>query len=117
VRGSFAVSDVGSISNVDAIPQAADELTRLEGVTAVVVCGEVDGTVHLSGRSRDDRVHMGRTLESVAEACPRGTGGGHARMGGGQIPVARADGDRPGLSDEDRNDLVERVFRALDGTE
>ena len=115
VRGSFAVSDVGTISNVDAIPQAADELTRLEGVTAVVVCGEVDGTVHLSGRSRDDRVHMGRTLEQVAEVCPRGTGGGHARMGGGQIPVARADGDRPGLSDEERNDLVERVFRALSG--
>ena len=117
VRGSFAVSDVGSISNVDAIPQAADELTRLEGVTAVVVCGEVDGTVHLSGRSRDDRVHMGRTLKRVAEACPGGIGGGHARMGGGQIPVARADGDDPGLSEEDRNDLVDRLFRALDGVE
>ena len=57
VRGPFAVSDVGRLSNVDAIPQAADELVQLEGVTAVVVLGESDGTIHLSGRSRDDRVH------------------------------------------------------------
>jgi nanoRNase/pAp phosphatase (c-di-AMP/oligoRNAs hydrolase) len=117
VRGSFAVSDVGTISNVDAIPQAADELMRLEGITAVVVCGESDGVVYLSGRSRDDRVHMGRTLERVAADCPGGDGGGHARMGGGQIPIARADGDDPGLPEPDRNDLVERVFRALDGEE
>jgi len=117
VRGSFAVSDVGTISNVDAIPQAADELMRLEGITAVVVCGESDGVVHLSGRSRDDRVHMGRTLETVAGDCPAATGGGHARMGGGQIPVARTDGDGRGISEPDRNDLADRVFRALDGAE
>jgi nanoRNase/pAp phosphatase (c-di-AMP/oligoRNAs hydrolase) len=116
VRGSFAVSDVGAISNVDAIPQAADELMRLEGITAVVVYGESDGTVYLSGRSRDDRVHMGRTLESVAGDCPAGTGGGHPRMGGGQIPVARTDGDGRGISEPDRNDLIDRVFRALNGT-
>ncbi|MFW5974033.1 MAG: DHH family phosphoesterase, partial [Natrialbaceae archaeon] len=65
VRGAFACSDVGTVSNVDAIPQAADELLRLEGVTAVVVLGEADGTVHLSGRSRDDRVHMGKALQAT----------------------------------------------------
>ena len=37
VRNAFAISDVGTVSNVDAVPQAADELLRLEGVTAVVV--------------------------------------------------------------------------------
>ncbi len=31
VEGPFAVCDVGTISNVDAIPQAADELMHLEG--------------------------------------------------------------------------------------
>jgi nanoRNase/pAp phosphatase (c-di-AMP/oligoRNAs hydrolase) len=112
VRGSFAVSDVGTVTNVDAIPQAADELMRLEGVTAVVVCGECDGVVHLSGRSRDDRVHMGRAIEGLADACPDGTGGGHARMGGGQIPVARTDGDG-GIPEPERTDLVDRVFDAL----
>jgi nanoRNase/pAp phosphatase (c-di-AMP/oligoRNAs hydrolase) len=112
VRGSFAVSDVGTVTNVDAIPQAADELMRLEGVTAVVVCGECDGVAHLSGRSRDDRVHMGRTIADLADDCPGGDGGGHARMGAGQIPVARTDGDG-GLSEPERTDLADRVFDAL----
>ena len=66
VEGSFAVSDVGTLSNADAIPQAADELITLEGITAVVVVGERDGTVHLSGRSRDDRVHMGFFKQKAA---------------------------------------------------
>ncbi|ESS07599.1 MAG: exopolyphosphatase-related protein [uncultured archaeon A07HB70] len=114
VRGSFAVSDVGSIENVDAIPQAADELMRLEGVTAVVVCGECDGVVRLSGRSRDDRVHMGRIIGSLADGCPGGSGGGHSRMGAGQIPVARTDGDG-GISEPERTDLADRVFDALNG--
>lgn len=71
VDGSFAVSDVGSVNNIDSIPQAADELIQLEGITAVVVLGERDGAVHLSGRSRDDRVHMGRALESALAGIPR----------------------------------------------
>jgi hypothetical protein len=37
-------------------------------------------------------------------------------MGGGQIPVARTDGDGRGISEPDRNDLIDRVFRALNGT-
>jgi nanoRNase/pAp phosphatase (c-di-AMP/oligoRNAs hydrolase) len=128
VRGSFAVSDVGTLSNADALPQAADELVCLEGVTAVVVCGEVDGVVHLSGRSRDDRVHMGRVVENVVAEWPAADGGGHARMGGGQIPQPEtvgatveasedanaADGGRQ-TSRLDRSALVERLFRALAG--
>ncbi|QZY02635.1 DHH family phosphoesterase [Halobaculum roseum] len=115
VRGSFAVSDVGRVSNVDAIPQAADELVGLEGVTAVVVLGERDGTVHLSGRSRDDRVHMGRALEAAVSDVDDASAGGHARMGGGQIgPQITADGseDVPVLG---REELIDRLFDAMDG--
>jgi nanoRNase/pAp phosphatase (c-di-AMP/oligoRNAs hydrolase) len=116
VRGSFAVSDVGSITNADAVPQAADELMRLEGVTAAVVCGECDGVVHVSGRSRDDRVHMGRAIDALAGDCPGGDGGGHSRMGAGQIPVARTDGDG-GISGPERTDLADRVFDVLNGVD
>jgi len=111
VRNPYAVSDVGRVSNIDSIPQAADELTRLEGVTAVVVMGEKDETIHLSGRSRDDRVHMGRTLKAVAEEMPRGEAGGHARMGGGQLSV---DGIGP-TADVDREGLIDRLFGAMAG--
>jgi len=116
VRGSFAVSDVGSVANADAIPQAADELMRLEGVTAAVVCGECDGVVHVSGRSRDDRVHVGRAIGNLADGCPGGDGGGHPRMGAGQIPVARTDGDG-GISEPERTDLADRVFDVLNGVD
>ncbi|GAB7094371.1 hypothetical protein JCM30237_15230 [Halolamina litorea] len=106
VEGSFAVSDVGTLSNADAIPQAADELITLEGITAVVVVGERDGTVNLSGRSRDDRVHMGRALQSAVEGIPNAGAGGHARMGGGQFPAA---------AEVSREALVDAIFDSLEG--
>ena len=115
VRGPFAVADIGNLSNVDAVPQAADELIHLEGVTAVVVCGERDGTVYLSGRSRDDRVHMGRALEATVEDVPNASAGGHARMGGGQIAEEE---DLPGVETNggvDRSALVDRLFRCMEG--
>ncbi|UWG49744.1 nanoRNase/pAp phosphatase [Halalkaliarchaeum sp. AArc-CO] len=114
VNGSFAVADVGAITNADAIAQAADELILLEGITAVVVWGERDGTLHLSGRSRDDRVHMGQTLQMALEEIPNASAGGHARMGGGQIPPEPVtDGDTPSV--QYRDGLVDRMFSAMAG--
>lgn len=114
VEGSFAICDVGEIGNVDAIPQAADELMRLEGVTAVVVYGQKDGTIYLSGRSRDDRVHMGETLSHAVSDIPMANAGGHARMGGGQLSVDHMEGIGPsdGVS---REEFEQRVFSALAG--
>lgn len=114
VRGVFAISDVGQVSNIDAIPQAADELRRLEGINAVVVLGNKNGTIQLSGRSTDDRVHMGKVIESAVEGIPMAGGGGHARMGGGQIPIDHMEGLGPseGLT---RDELKQRLFDAMNG--
>ncbi|THE64929.1 bifunctional oligoribonuclease/PAP phosphatase NrnA [Salinadaptatus halalkaliphilus] len=114
VEGPFAICDVGSISNTDAIPQAADELMHLEGVTAVIVYGEHDGTIHLSGRSRDDRVHMGETLRHAVSDIPMANAGGHARMGGGQLSVdhMRGIGPSDGI---DKAEFEDRLFAALAG--
>jgi nanoRNase/pAp phosphatase (c-di-AMP/oligoRNAs hydrolase) len=111
VQGPFAISDVGEVSNVDAIPQAADELILLEGVTAAIVWGIRDGVLHLSGRSRDDRVHMGRAIEAALDEIPEANGGGHARMGGGQIPL---DGDEF-VWPARRKTLTGRLRQALEG--
>jgi len=118
IKGSFAVCDVGPVSNADAIPQAADEIIRLEGVTAVVIASEKDGTIHLSGRSRDDRVHMGRVLQSVTEGISNASAGGHARMGGGQIaPQPQlSDGGEPVSSETmPREALIDRLFSSMSG--
>ncbi|WP_284007670.1 DHH family phosphoesterase [Haloarcula pelagica] len=114
VRAPYAYSDVGEVSNTDAIPQAADELETLEGVSAVVVVGESDGTLRLAGRSRDDRVHIGRAIESVLDDIPMAEGGGHARMGGGQLSVDHLNGIGPsnGVS---REELRERLFDVMSG--
>lgn len=114
VRGVFAVSDVGEVSNADAIAQAADELRRLEGINAVVVLGHKNGMIQLSGRSNDDRVHMGKTIEAVLEDVPMANGGGHARMGGGHIPIDHMEGLGPdeGVT---RDELKERLFDAMNG--
>jgi len=114
VRNPFAISDVGEVNNVDAIPQAADELLRLEGVTAIVVTGTSEGTLHLSGRSRDDRVHMGKALKAAVEDIPMAEAGGHARMGGGQLSVDHMEGIGPGdgVSFEE---FTDRLFDAMTG--
>ncbi|MEF8806719.1 DHH family phosphoesterase [Natronomonas sp.] len=109
-EGSFLVSDVDTVSNLDALPTAAEELVRLEGVTVSVVMGKADGTVHLSGRSRDDRVHMGKTLQRALGSLSDASAGGHARMGGGRV-------DLP-VSEEVSGETVElepRLFAAMNG--
>ena len=115
VEGSFAVADVGGVNNVDAIPQAADELIQLEGVSAVVIIGERDGTVHLSGRSRDDRVHMGNAIEAVLSDVDNGDGGGHSRMGGGTITPSVDPTGTEELDTVDRDALADGLFRAMAG--
>jgi len=114
VDGSYAVCDLGDVPNVDAIPQAANELTHREGVSAVVVFGNHEGTVHMSGRSRDDRVHMGDALKAAIEGIPMAEAGGHARMGGGQLSVDHMNGIGPsnGVS---REEFCQRLFRTMAG--
>jgi nanoRNase/pAp phosphatase (c-di-AMP/oligoRNAs hydrolase) len=115
VRGPFLVSDIGALSNLDAIPQAADELIKMEGVTATVVVGETSGNIYLSGRSRDDRVHMGRTLEAALTDIPGSSAGGHARMGGAQITGNDGIVDTDGGLRVEREALVERLFDSMSG--
>jgi hypothetical protein len=67
--------------------------------------------LYLSGRSRDDRVHMGRAIEAALDEVPGASGGGHARMGGGQIPIEDSDFVWPGR----RATLTDRLRRALEG--
>ncbi len=118
-QGSFIVSSVGQLNNTDAIPQAADELIQLEGVTAAVVYGCREGEIRLSGRSRDDRVHMGDALEAVITDIPGSSAGGHSRMGGAQVPLesldVEVDDETADIEREIPSSFDEQIFAALEG--
>jgi len=116
-RGSFILSDVGEVNNTDAIPQAADELILLEGVTAAVVYGSRNGTVHVSGRSRDDRVHMGDSLKAVATDVPEASAGGHSRMGGAKFPLLglATDGGEGETIEGPPQEFADSIFAGLEG--
>ncbi|RQG90575.1 DHH family phosphoesterase [Natrarchaeobius chitinivorans] len=96
-RGSSLVASVGTTSETDALPQAADFLLNLEGVDTVLAYGIVGRVIRLSGRSIDPRIHIGETLEDgFGELGPIG---GHHDMAGGRIELGLF-GDEAGDNDQ-----------------
>ena len=85
VRGDALASNVGAITDRDALAQASDRLLNMEGVRIAVVYGFKDGTVYVSGRARGTDVDLGETLRDALDAI--GSAGGHADMAGAQIPL------------------------------
>lgn len=85
VRGAALVSCVGRVAERDALPQAADFLLTLEGVSTVLVCGLVGDDVQMSARSIDPRVDIGAVLRKTFSDV--GTAGGHDNMAGARIPL------------------------------
>lgn len=110
VEGPFAISHVGEVQNSDTIPQAADELSRLEGISAVIVMGFDKDVLRLSGRTYDARVHMGSALEHALSDMEGANAGGHSQMGGGQIPREYLD-----ENDVSIGDIKEILFDTLNG--
>jgi nanoRNase/pAp phosphatase (c-di-AMP/oligoRNAs hydrolase) len=95
-RGAFACTHAGTVPSPDAVAQAADDLLRMDGLRAVVVAGQCDGTLHLSGRAAEGSVDVGEVLSRAIEGIPMADAGGHARMGGGQLSIEHMDGLGPG---------------------
>lgn len=95
IFSTFLVSSAGFINDRDALPQAADFLLRLEGISTVLVFGIVKDTVYLSSRNKDIRINIGDVLHQAFGGV--GSAGGHAHSAGGQIPL----GIFGGTSDKD----------------
>ncbi len=112
IKGSYLITSVGTVANRDAIPQAADYLLNLEGISTVVVIGLCEDTICVSGRSKDVRVNIG---EAFARAFGDiGTAGGHATMAAAQLPL----GIFKGVKDRETimrlaEDAVSRRFLAV----
>jgi len=84
IKGSYLISNVGTIRNRDALAQAADYLLTLEGITTTLVFGLGEDRIYISGRSRDDRVNIGKVMQ---DAFGEDKAGGHATLAGAQIPL------------------------------
>jgi nanoRNase/pAp phosphatase (c-di-AMP/oligoRNAs hydrolase) len=84
IKGSYLISNVGTIRDRDTLAQAADYLLTLEGITTTLIFGLGEDTIYVSGRSRDDRINIGKIL---ADAFGSDKAGGHAMLAGAQIPL------------------------------
>lgn len=84
IIGSYLIANVGTIRDRDTLAQAADYLLTLEGITTTIVFGLGEDTIYISGRSCDDRINIGKIL---ADAFGADKAGGHATLGGAQIPL------------------------------
>ena len=108
ITQAVLISHVGRTSERDSLPQAVDYLVRLEGVQTAIVFGLVDDSIHISARSPDTRVDVGKTLNEAFEDV--GSGGGHHDVAGGEIPLgifADYTSDDTGLLD-----IVDQVITA-----
>lgn len=104
VNGSYLISNVGTVRDRDALPQAADYLLNLEGVNTTIIFGLTEDTIHISGRTKDVRVNVG---EVMREAFGEEYGGGHATSAGAQIPLGVFSGTK------DKHTLMKLVDEAV----
>lgn len=87
VKHGYLFSNVGYVRNRDAIPQAADMLLNLEGVTTAMVYGITDANITLSARNKDIRLHVGDVMKEAFSPIPGASAGGHATMAALSIPL------------------------------
>jgi len=84
VRGSYLLSFVEYITDRDALPQAAELMLQLEGVSTVLVFGIDKNKVQLSARSIDSSVNLALLLQKAFGFM---NAGGHATMAAGSIDL------------------------------
>jgi nanoRNase/pAp phosphatase (c-di-AMP/oligoRNAs hydrolase) len=102
VRQRVCTTCIGRVRDRDALAQAADRLLDMEGVDATLVYGFRDGTVYVSARARGTDLDIGETLREAFDQI--GSAGGHAGMGGAQIPLGFL-----GEEAEDDEELLTRI--------
>lgn len=83
IIGSLLLANVGFIIARDTLPQAADHLLKLEGVSTVLVYGLSKDVVHISARNKDIRINLGDALKQAFGDI--GEAGGHTTAAAAKI--------------------------------
>ncbi|MCD6373109.1 MAG: NAD-binding protein [Thermococcus sp.] len=110
---NIVISNVGFITNRDAIAESADFLLRLEGITTVLVFGIVDDRIEISARTIDVRTNIGAVLKEAFGDI--GSAGGHSQSGGARIPLGifKLAKDRNSLLRLAEEAITEKFLEAL----
>jgi nanoRNase/pAp phosphatase (c-di-AMP/oligoRNAs hydrolase) len=113
IRGSFLLTNVGFIRDRDTLPQAADYLLRLEGISTVLVYGIGGDVIHISGRNKDIRINLGEVMQKAFGNI--GSAGGHATAAAAKIPLGLFGGvkDKDSLLKLAEEAITDRFFRAV----
>ncbi len=113
IRGSYLITNVGTLRDRDALAQAADYLLNLEGITTVLVYGIGEDHIYISARSNDIRMNLGKSMQDAFGEA--GSAGGHATMAGAQIPlgVFSDTRDRQALMKISEEVVMKRFFAAI----
>ena len=85
VAGRTVISCIRVCRNVDMMAEVAERMLRLEGIRTSVCYGVCGDLILLSAHALDARSNMAKRMKRVVRKL--GTGGGHATMAGGQIPI------------------------------
>jgi nanoRNase/pAp phosphatase (c-di-AMP/oligoRNAs hydrolase) len=85
IEGSYLISNVGFVHDRDTLPQAADYLLKLEGISTVIVFGIIEDRINISARSKDVRVNIGDIVQKAFGDI--GSAGGHQKTAAAQIPL------------------------------
>ncbi len=102
VHRDIAISCLGRIHSEEIIPELADLLIRLEGVSWSLCMGERNDLLILSMRSTSRLHKAGAVIRRLVGKA--GSAGGHKEMAGGQVPVA-------GLTEEEKECLYRRLIK------
>lgn len=113
IEGSILLSNVGFIRNRDTLPQAADYLLNLEGISTVIVYGLAKDVIHVSGRNKDIRINLGEVMEKAFGDI--GEAGGHARAAAAKIPLGLFGSatDKDALLKLANEAIIDRFLKAL----
>ena len=104
------ICNIGDIDNPDMIGEVADILLRHETVDWVMCFGRLEKRLLLSLRTQDKNLSAGKVVRRIVQKI--GTGGGHASMAGGQIPLTRPRGPNPKRTQLERL-IRDRFLKAL----
>jgi nanoRNase/pAp phosphatase (c-di-AMP/oligoRNAs hydrolase) len=104
-EGPVLLSCVGTLTDRDALAQAADRLITMEGVSMTLVYGFREGTIFVSARAQGMEIDLGEVLRDAFGRI--GSAGGHADMAGAQITMGVLE------SVEDRDESLREVVEAV----